>query len=214
LTPIGTVTTRRLLEEAGYEVPIAGQFVTSGAVELFERLDEEEFEVARAEIFAWCKVRDPSVAIDEIVEAVTVLKDPALQNVALAILAEIDVQLAAPRVFELVAQPAIAGFATCWLADHGFITENELYDPSTPFVFVDVLALRMLSGGPDGLLSTLGVIGNEQRQSQFVETMWRAPSPARSLVLVAIDKAHPSKIVRKAARRALFKPGTTVAVAC
>jgi hypothetical protein len=205
LTPIGTVTTRRLLEEVGYVVPVAGQFVASSAVELFERLDEEEFEMARAEIVAWCKVRDSSVAIDEIAEAITVLTDPALQNVALAVLAEIDVRLAAPRVFELLAQPAVAGFATCWLADHGFITENELYSPATPFVFVDVLALRMLSGGPDGLLSTLEVVGNEQRQSQFVETMWRAPSPARGLVLAAIDKVHPSKIVRKAARRALFK---------
>jgi len=205
MTPIGVVTTRRLLREAGYEVPIAGQFATLSALELFEQLDDEEFGVVRVEIDAWCKAREASVAIDEIVEAVTVLTDPALQNVALAVLAEIDVELAAPRVFGLLAQPTISGFATCWLFDHGLINEDELFNPATPFVFVDVLALRMLSGGPDDLLSTLEMVGNEQRQSQFVETMWRATSPARGAVLAAIDQVHSSKIVRKAARRALFK---------
>jgi hypothetical protein len=205
MTPIGTVTTRRLLSAAGYEVPIAGQFVASRAVELFMQLDAEAFEVARAETVAWYKAREASVAIDEIVEAITELKDPALQGFALAVLAEIDVKLAAPRVFELLARPTIAGFATCWLADNGIITEEELFDPTTPFVFIDVLAHRMIAGGPEGLLSTLAIVGDEQRQSELLEVMWRSPSPATGLVLAGIDKVHPSKVVRKAARKALFK---------
>jgi hypothetical protein len=205
MTPIGTVVTRRLLSAAGYEVPIAGQFVASSAVELFEQLDSEEFEVARAEIVAWYKAREASVAIDEIVVAITELEDPALQGVALAVLGEIDVKLAAPRVFELLTRPTIAGFATCWLADHGIITEEELYDPTTPFVFVDVLAHRMITGGPEGLLSTLEIVGDDQRQCELLEVLWRAPSPATGLVLAGIDKVHPSKIVSKAARKALFK---------
>jgi len=205
MTPIGTVTTRRLLSEAGYEVPVAGQFADLSALELFERLDSEEFEVAHAGTVAWCKARGVWVAIDEIVEAITELKDPALQGVALAVLGEIDVKLAAPRIVELLARPTIAGFATCWLADHGIITEEELYNPTTPFVFVDVLTHRMITGGPEGLLSTIAVVGDEQRQSELLEVLWRAPSPVTELVLVAIDKVHPSKIVRKSARKALFK---------
>jgi hypothetical protein len=109
------------------------------------------------------------------------------------------------RVLELLARPTLAYFATCWLVDHGICTEKELYDSTTPFVFVDVLAHRMITGGLERLLSTLAIAGDEQRQSELLEARRRAPIAATDLVVAGIDKVHPSKIVTKLARQALFK---------
>ena len=41
--------------------------------------------------------------------------------------------------------------------------------------------------------------------SATVAGMWKAPSPMTELVLAAVSQAHPTKVVAKAARKALFK---------
>lgn len=63
----------------------------------------------------------------------------------------------------------------------------------------------MITGGLERLLSTLAIAGDEQRQSELLEARRRAPIAATDLVVAGIDKVHPSKIVTKLARQALFK---------
>jgi len=63
----------------------------------------------------------------------------------------------------------------------------------------------MIALGPEGLLTTLALVGTDEQQCALFDTIWRAPSPGTALVLAGIDKAHPSKLVKKAARKALFK---------
>ena len=205
LTPVGVVTVRRLLIAAGFEVPLAGRFAALSAAGLLEALNDEDEEIVRTEVLAWCKVREPSDAVDEFARAITELDDPALQIQALELLSEINVDLAAPHVLELTAQPDVAGFALCWLADNNLIGEQDLWIRATPFVFVDVLVHRMIALGPEGLLTTLALVGTDEQQCALFDTIWRAPSPGTALVLAGIDKAHPSKLVKKAARKALFK---------
>jgi len=73
------VTVRRLLIAAGFEVPLAGRFAALSAAGLLEALNDEDEEIVRTEVLAWCKVREPSDAVDEFARAITELDDPALQ---------------------------------------------------------------------------------------------------------------------------------------
>lgn len=73
------------------------------------------------------------------------------------------------------------------------------------WAFVATLALRMIHDGPDALLATLALVGNESEQAEFVATIWRAPSQATMIVLVAISKLHANKLVSKAACKSSFK---------
>jgi hypothetical protein len=93
--------------------------------------------------------------------------------------------------------------ALCWLVDHGQTGEEELFDPSDVPGFVDVLGYRMVTSGPDGLISALALTGDHGRQVDVIAGMWKAPSPMTELVLTAVSEMHPTKVVAKSARKAL-----------
>jgi hypothetical protein len=205
LTPAGVVSVRRLLAAAGYDTPTAGRFVQSSATELLLGTDGEDFAVVYGETVAWWAARQPEEAAAEIVDAVRKLDDPALQNLGLAILGEIGPDVATPYIRELASEPRTRGFALCWLVDHGQAGEEELFDPSDVHGIVDVLGCRMVTGGPDSLLSTLALVGDHGKQVDVVAGMWKAPSLMTEAVLTAVSQVHPTKLVAKAARKALFK---------
>jgi hypothetical protein len=205
LTPAGIVCAKRLLAAAGYDTPAAGRFADLSATELLLGTDGEEISVAYGETMAWRAARQPEEAAAEMSDAVRELDDPVLRNLGLAILAEIGSDIATPYVRELASEPETRGFALCWLVDQGEAGEEDLFDPSDVAGFVDVLGCRMVTGGPDSLLSTLALTGDHGRQVDVVAGMWKAPSPMAELVLTAVSQVHPTKVVAKAARRALFK---------
>ncbi len=205
LTPAGVVTARRLLIEAGYEAPAAGRFTDATATELFLGTDGDDFAVLAAELEAWRRRRPPAQQAAELAAAVRALDDPALTNLALAVMGEIDVEIAGPEVRALATEPGSRGFALCWLVDHGIEGPETLFDPDDLFSFVDVLAQRLVTGGPDRLCDTLALAGDHGRQIAVLGNLWRSPSPATELVLAAIGEVHPVKVVAKAARKALFK---------
>ena len=205
LTPAGIVFTRGILAAAGYDTPVAGRFANAGAADLLRGTDGDDFSVIYGEAMAWRAVRQPDEAAAEMAEAVREVDDPALQNLGLAILSEIGPDVAAPYVRELASEPGTRGFALCWLVDHGEAGEEELFDPSDVAGFVDVLGCRMVTGGPDSLVSTLALAGDHGRQVEVVAGMWRTASPMTDLVLTGVSRVHPTKVVAKAARKALFK---------
>ena len=205
LTPAGVVYARRLLATAGYDTPAAGRFADVSATDLLLGTDGEEFSVVYGEAMAWRAARQPDEAAAGMADAVRELDDPALRNLGLAILAEIGPDVATPYVRELASEPGTRGFALCWLVDHGQAGEEELFDPSDVPGYVDVLGCRMVTGGPDSLISTLALTGDHGRQVDVVAGMWKAPSPMTELVLTAVSQVHPTKVVAKAARKALFK---------
>ena len=210
LTPAGVVTVRRLLIAAGFDVPRAGEFVALSLNQLFETLHDEDEEFVRAELLAWCRARDLAEAIGDVARALADLDDPARQIEVLEVLAELDVAGAAVHVRELATRPETAGFSLAWLADRHLIEEEDLWERAGPVAFLDVLVHRILVQGPEGLLRTLALVGNDRAQCAWLDTTWRIPSPSVLMVLTVTDQIHPSKVVRKAARKALFKRRSAV----
>ncbi len=205
LTAAGVVTARRLLTEAGYEAPESGRFTDATATELFLGTDGDDFAVLAAELEAWRRRRTPTQQAAELADAVRALDDPALANLALAVMGEIDLDIAGPEVRALASLPVRRGFAMCWLVDHGLEEREALFDPDDVSWFVDVLAQRLVTQGIDELCDTVALAGAHERQVVLIGGLWRSPSPATELVLAALGETHPVKVVAKAARKALFK---------
>lgn len=206
LTPAGVATTRRLLVDAGYDAPTAGRFSEATAAELFLSTDLDDFPALLGEIEAWRRRRAPALAASELAGAVRELQDPALRNLALAVLGEMDTAISGPEVRQLATEPTTRGFALCWLVDHGLENARALFDPDDVSSFVDVLAQRLVSGGPEGLCETLALAGSSHdAQIRVIGQLWRSPSTATEAVLAAIGELHSAKVVAKAARKAQFQ---------
>jgi hypothetical protein len=126
---------------------------------------------------------------------------------------DIDLDIAAPEVRKLSTEPASRGFALCWLVDHGLEDPQALFDPDDVASFVDVLAQRLVTAGPQGLCDTLALAGGHESQVRAIGQLWRSPSPTTDTVLAAIGELHSTKVVAKAARKARFQrrswPGPT-----
>ncbi|MGH9113171.1 MAG: hypothetical protein ACRDZN_12890 [Acidimicrobiales bacterium] len=206
LTPAGVSTTHRLLVAAGYDAPVAGRFAEATAAELLVGTDFDDFPAVLGEIEAWRRRRDPARAAAEMASAVRELQDPALRNLAFAVLGDMDTALTGPEVRRLADEPSTRGFALCWLVDHGLEDPVALFDPDDPAWFVDVLAQRLVTAGPEGLCDTLALAGSShEAQVRAIGQLWRSPSPATDAVLTAIGDTHPAKVVAKAARKARFQ---------
>ena len=205
LTAAGVATTRRLLTEAGYDVPSAGRFSNATATELLLGTDLEEFGALWGEVEAWRRRRDPAQAAAELATAVRELQDPALRNLALALMGDIGPDVAGAEVRTLATDPGTRGFALCWLVDHGLEEPAVLFDPDDPSWFVDVLVQRMVTGGPDSLFDTLAIAGDHGAQVNAIGRLWRSPSNATDVVLAALGELHPERVVAKAARKARFQ---------
>jgi hypothetical protein len=205
LTPAGVATTRRLLVAQGYDAPTAGRFSDATAAELLAGTDLDDFAALWGEVEAWRRRREPAEAARQLADAVRVLGDPALRNLALAMMSDLDPDIAVPEVRRLASEPDARGLALCWLVDHGLEDPQALFDPDDVGWFVDVLAQRLVGGGPEGLCDALALAGNHDGQIRVLGQLWRSPSTATDAVLGAIGELHPTKIVAKAARRARFQ---------
>lgn len=205
LTAAGAATTRRLLIEAGYEAPAAGRFADGSATELLLGIDLGDFPALWGELQAWRRRRDPAQAAAELATAAREMEDPALRNLALAAMGDMDPEVATPEVRRLMDHPAARGFALCWLVDHGLEHESALFDPEDVSCFVDVLAQRLVTAGPEGLCDALALTGGDEGQVGVIGRLWRSPSTATDSVLAAIGEIHPTKTVAKAARKARFQ---------
>ena len=205
LTPAGVAAAHRLLVAAGYDAPTAGRFSEASATELLLATDLDDFPVWWGEMRAWCGRRDAADAARELARAALELEDPALRNLALAVLGDLDLEIAGAEVRNLATVPGARGFALCWLVDHGLEDPKALFDPDDVSWFVDVLAHRLVTAGPDGLCETLALVGNHDRQIAVLAQLWRSPSRATDGILAAVGELHPAKIVAKAARKARFQ---------
>jgi hypothetical protein len=205
LTAAGMSTAHRLLVEAGYDAPTAGRFADRSAAEFFSETDTLDFPEVWGELEAWRRKRSPERAAEDVAAAIRELNDPALRNLAFAVLTDIGVEVSEALVRGLARDPATAGFARCWLVDHGLDDSAILFDPDDLGPFVDVLAHRLLAGGPETLAETLALVGNHEDQVALVGRLWRVRSPATPAVLEGIGRTHPVRVVAKAARRAVLQ---------
>jgi hypothetical protein len=192
---------------AGHDAPSAGRFAARPAVELLHAAAELDPPTLAAELEAWRRRRTPEEAALSLAEGIPTL-DVATRILAFAVLADIPPDVSAPLVRALEASPEVRGAARCWLVDRGLDPETSLYDPADPEPFVDVLAHRFATGGPDSLMATLSAAGNHDAQAALLGRVWRSPSPATLPVLEAIGKMHTVKFVAKAGRKAAFQRRT------
>ena len=205
LTAAGLATTHRLLTDAGYGAPITGRFSDATAAELLLGTDLDDFAVLGGESQVWRHWRQPADAARGMADAVRTVQDPALRNLALAVMGDMEPEVAMPEVRRLATETDTRGFAQCWLVDHGFEPSDSLFDPDDVSWFVDVLAHRLVTGGTEGLCDTLALAGSHEGQVRVIARLWRSPSTATTTVLSAIGELHPAKVVAKAARKALFQ---------
>jgi hypothetical protein len=204
LTPAGVAALQERLPALGYDVPVSGLLATAPAAELVAGLDAAESGALTAEVDAWLDRRTPEQAAVELAAAVTELAEPSLQYLALAMLTDLGPELAVPQVRELAENPASRGFALCWLAQNGMLDEQALYDSGDPDSFAQVLFQRLLMNGPAGMLGTLALAGDDDRQARLATELGLSPAPSAESVLGAIGAHHPVRPVAKAARKALF----------
>ncbi|MDQ6948647.1 MAG: hypothetical protein M3256_20920 [Actinomycetota bacterium] len=148
---------------------------------------------------------EPAEAARQLADAGRELGDPALRNLALAIMGDQDPAIAGPEVRGLATEPAARGIALCWVVDRGLEEPQALFDPDDLAWFVEVLAQRLATAGPEGLCDTLALAGGHDRHIRVIGQIWRSPSMATDSVLTAVGELHPTKVVAKAARKARFQ---------
>jgi len=205
LTPAGLAAVQQRLATAGYDAPAAGSLAGASATELLIGTDLSGWPALEGEIEAWRQRRTPEQAVAELADAVREIADPALQNIALEVMAEVGPELAAPHVRQLEADRVARGFAQCWLVDQGMLDPQALYDPSDLDSFYEVLAQRLVTAQSAGLLAALALVGGERQQAELVGELGRSSAPPADELLEAIGRNHPVKAVAKAARKALFR---------
>ncbi len=206
LTAAGVPAVRRLMVNSGMDVPVAGRLAGASGPELLTGLEPGNTISVMAEFEVWRRRRSPEQALAELAEAVRQLDDVALQNLALGLMSEFGTDAAEPYVRGLVGEgPAVRAFARCWLADHGQVDPNELYDPADLDPFVYVLAHRLVTQESDGLLACLALAGDDSAQARLVGGLSTRAMPMIKPLLETIGRTHPAKPVAKAARKALFQ---------
>ena len=204
LTPAGVAALQERLPALGYDVPVSGLLATATAAELLAGFDAADSGALTAEVDAWLDRRTPEQAAVELAAAVAELAEPSLQHLALAMLTDLGPELAVPQVWQLAENQASRGFALCWLADNGMLDVQALYDSGDPDSFAQVLFQRLLMAGPAGMLGTLALAGDDDRQARLATELGLSPAPSAEPVLEAIGAHHPVRPVAKAARKALF----------
>jgi hypothetical protein len=204
LTAAGVAAVQKRLPALGYDVPVCGLLATATAAELVAGLDAADSGGLTAEVDAWLDRRTPEQAAVELAAAVAELAEPSLQHLALAMLTDLGPELAVPQVRQLAENPASRGFALSSLADNGLLDVQALYDSGDPDSFAQVLFQRLLMTEPAGMLGTLALAGDNDRQARLSTELGMSPAPSAESVLEAIGAHHPVRQVAKAARKALF----------
>ena len=162
-----------------------------------------EFARFSREIEAWVDHRGDD-ALVELVDAARTTADPAIRNMALAVLGEGFGASAEAPVRALLDDRACRGAALVWLVEHDLEPAEALCDPD-PAVLVEVLALTLVNRGPKDMAEVFDHTGNHDQQITLLQSLWRQPSPAVEVVLYSLGRSHQTPRVAKAARKAAMQ---------
>jgi hypothetical protein len=163
----------------------------------------DDFPHLMREITAWIDHRRGD-AISELTLAARTTTDPAVRNLAVAVLGERFGPAAEPHIRSLLDTPASRGAALLWLVDHELDPAEVLLDPA-PAVLVDVLALTLITRGPADMTDVFEHIGDHTTQLTILQQLWRQPTEAAGPVLETLGRYHPTASIAKAARKAAIQ---------
>ncbi|MCU0270146.1 MAG: hypothetical protein MUF83_16075 [Acidimicrobiales bacterium] len=209
LTPAGRWVLHRYLHRAhDLELPVARPARLTGhdfeaLIRVCETGGPDEFAHLAREISAWVDHRGER-ALAELADTARTTSDPAVRNLALAVLSEHFGPAAEPHVRTLLADPATRGAALLWLVDHELEPADVLVDPDRG-VFLDVLALTLVSRGPTDMVEVFEHTGTHDTQTALLHQLARQPSPAAGPVLTALGRHHPTPRIAEAARNAALQ---------
>lgn len=209
LTPAGRWALHRHLAEAhDITFPVAppAQFADRDFDTLItgcETAAPHDFAYLMREISAWIDHRGDH-AIPELTIAARTTTDPAVRNLAMAVLGERFAPVAEPHIRSLLDTPTSRGAALLWLVDHEFEPAEVLLDPN-PAVFIDVLALTLVSRGPADMTDVFEHIGDHTTQLTILQQLWRQTTPAAGPVLDTLGRHHRTATIAKAARKAAMQ---------
>lgn len=209
LTPAGRWTLHHHLSEAqDIQLPAAQPAEFTGhdfdaLITACETATPDDFGRVMREITAWINHRGDQ-AMTELTLAARTTTDPAIRNIALAVLGERFGPAAEPHVRSLLDTPTTRGAALLWLVDHEHEPADVLLDPD-PAVLVDILALTLISRGPADMTDVFEHIGDHDTQLTVLQQLWRQPTPAAGPVLDTLGRHHPTARIAKAARKAAIQ---------
>jgi hypothetical protein len=209
LTPAGRWTLHRHLTEAhDIALPVArpAEFTDhdfDALIAACETAAPDDFGHVMREITAWIDHRGDK-AMTELTLAARTTTDPAVRNLALAVLAERFGPASEPHVRSLLDTPTTRGAALLWLVDHEREHADVLLDPD-PAVFVDVLDLTLVTRGPADMTDVFEHVGDHDTQVALLRQLWRQTSADAGHVLDTLGRHHPTASIAKAARKAAMQ---------
>lgn len=178
----------------------------SELVHACERTDPNDFPAVMREIEAWIAHRGDE-ALAQLIDAARTTDDIAVRNMALAVTGQQFGADAEQPVRSLVDHPETRASALLWLVDHELEPAATLLDPDRA-VFVEVLALILVSRGPEAMVATFCQLGSDDAQLAVIDQLWRLSTPEVGPVLEFIGRSHTTKKVAKGARKAAMQHHT------
>lgn len=200
LTPLGTWGTNRWLRSLGHPAPIIGELVDATAADLLDGCATLALEDARREIEAWVTAR-PDSAARELADAARVSDRLLMAMYALGFAGP----AAEAEARGLLGDPVAGSQAQLWLIQHGYDDESALPPEVLMDVMIETLAAMAEAEGGVAMIDYLQTLGPDGEQVRVIEGMRRAGHPRTSELLSIIGRDHPSKMVAKAARKAMFQ---------
>lgn len=206
LTAAGMWAVAEMMEQAGVEVLRRSDPRDADAAELIdliEMIDEDEW---RADVAAWISAQPGAdAAIDELVAQVCAenrgLSDAMLGISAIA--AAVGDDAIIPAVRRQLNGPR-DGIVVSWLSERGAIDPATIEPIRHVSGIVDVLGVAVDMGGPNEAVAVFAE-ADQARQLELLEAVWRIDHPRLPEILEILGRSHPTKVVAKAARKALVK---------
>ena len=167
---------------------------------LSAELPEEE---ADAEFAAWMRLREPSRAAEELLEAAAKDESDALIRVQAASVVGTLGEDAIPAWQEALKESSLRPYAATHLSQLQVPDAPEPTPDDTHWLILDMWTISAGLGRAE-FVGSLRDIGPELLNS-LLDVVWKIPHAHVEELLDLISQVHPDKQVAKAARRALFK---------
>ena len=211
LTPLGSWAVREELIASEVDVPLLPPPAEMTAAELAgaaEGASEEEF---AAEAAAWLALRDPGMAVGELLD---VARDGGSRERMAAVAAVRGLGAAAEPGWQAALDvPALRPYAKMALTEIAGGPRPELeQDPGDmAWLLVDLLAATGEAAEPGELAVELAGWMPPGTEEALFDAMSRLRHPDAAAVLTLIGEQHPDKKVAKAARRYAYKASSRAA---
>jgi hypothetical protein len=203
LTPLGTEGVVHLVDDSDIELDARPAIESMSAHELLVLSAELPEEEADAEFAAWMRLREPSRAAEELLEAAAKDESDALIRVQAASVVGTLGEDAIPAWQEALKESSLRPYAATHLSQLQVPDAPEPTPDDTHWLILDMWTISAGLGRAE-FVGSLRDIGPDLLNN-LLEVVWKIPHAHVEELLDLISQVHPDKQIAKAARRALFK---------